>query len=144
MSKNNQKKRWFEACLRWLYLLGMGRYELVTNLDNINEEDEASDWRDSAKVETRARYRSIRVTGDKKTISEMSDADLDETACHEIIHAVLAPLVELLDLIIDELPSHKRNTFVAWRNRESEEVTTHLTVTVRSLHKAPKGKQYEL
>ncbi len=141
MSKKNQRKRWHLACVKWLYLLGLGRCELLTRLDNLNAEaDENSDWRKSAKMESQARYRSMRIIGDEKAINEMDDEDLDETACHEVVHATMAPLVEFLDRVLDELPAKKQDTFIAWRNREVEEVTTHLTTTVRGLHRAPKGK----
>ncbi len=141
MGKRNQRKRFHRACVKWLYLLGLGRYELFTLLDNLNEEtDKNSDWHASAKMESQARYRSIKIIGDEKVISKMNDEDLDETACHEVVHATMAPLVEFLDRVLDELPAKKQDTFIAWRNREVEEVTTHLTTTVRGLHRAPKGK----
>lgn len=140
MTKKKQSRRFFRACLKWLHLLGLSRHELITNLDDMNKEAVNSNWRDAARVETRARYRSIRVTGDKKTISELDDDTLDETACHEMVHAVLAPLDEFIDEIIDELPASKRDTYNSWRNRELEEVTTHLEVVVRGLYRAPKGK----
>ena len=142
MTKRNQRKRFHRACVKWLYLLGLGRYELLTRLEDLNIDliDENSDERRSAKMESQARYRSIKIIGDEKVIGSLDDEDLDETACHEVVHATMAPLVEFLDRVLDELPAKKQNTFIAWRNREVEEVTTHLTTTVRGLHKAPKGK----
>ena len=141
MSKKNQRKRWHRACVKWLYLLGLGKYELFTSLDDLNvDADENSDERRAAKMESQARYRSIKIIGDEKVIDNLDDEDLDETACHEVVHGVMAPLVEFLDLVLDELPAKKQDTFIAWRNREVEEVTTHLTTTVRGLHRAPKGK----
>ena len=141
MSKKNQRKRWHRACVKWLYLLGLGRYELFTLLDNLNEEaHKNSDWFASAKMESQARYRTIKIIGDEEVIGGMDDEALDETACHEVVHATMAPLVEFLDRVLDELPAKKQDTFIAWRNREVEEVTTHLTTTVRGLHRAPKGK----
>ena len=140
--KKNQRKRFHRACVKWLYLLGLGRYELLTRLEDLNKDliDENSDERRSAKMESQARYRSIRIIGDEKVIGNLNDEDLDETACHEVVHATMAPLVEFLDRVLDELPTKKQDTFIAWRNREVEEVTTHLTTTVRGLHRAPKGK----
>ena len=141
MAKKNQSKRFHRACVKWLYLLKLGQHELITYLDNLNvDADENSDWRASAKMESQIRYRTIKITGDEKIISGMNDYDLDETACHEVLHAVMAPLVEFLDRVLDELPAKKQDTFIAWRNREVEEVTTHLTTAVRGLHRAPKGK----
>ncbi len=141
MTKKNQQRRFFHSCLKWLLLLGLRSHELTTDLDELNPDvNENSSWRDAATVETRSRYRTIRVTGDKKTISDMNDDVLDEIACHEIVHAVLAPLNELFTEVINQLPVGKRDTYDSWRSRELEEVTTHLEVTVRHLYKAPKGK----
>jgi len=139
MGKKNQRKRFFNACLKWLYLLGLRRYELVTSLGDLKQ-DESSDWRDAATVETKARYRSIKVTGDEEVIGAMDDVSLDETACHEMVHAVLAPLEELTEEVIAQLPAGKRDPYYAWKQRELEEVTTHIETVVRDLHKSPKGK----
>ena len=142
MTKKKQSLRWHRSCVKWLYLLELGRYELLTRLEDLNKDliDKNSDERRAAKMESQARYRSIRIIGDEKVIGNLDDEDLDETACHEVVHAVMAPLVEFLDRVLDELPANRQNTFIAWRNREVEEVTTHLTTTVRGLHRAPKGK----
>ncbi len=141
MTKKNQNQRFHRACVKWLYLLGLGKYELLTRLDNLNEgANENSDERRTAKMESQARYRAIRIIGDEKVIGSLEDEDLDETACHEVVHATMAPLVEFLDRVLDELPAKKQDTFIAWRNREVEEVTTHLTTTVRGLHRSPRGK----
>ena len=142
MGKKNQRQRFHRACVKWLYLLGLGRYELFTRLENLNKDliDENSDERRSAKMKSQARYRSIKIIGDEEVIGNLDDEDLDETACHEVVHATMAPLVEFLDRVLEELPAKKQDTFIAWRNREVEEVTTHLTTTVRGLHRAPKGK----
>jgi len=142
MTKKKQSLRWHRSCVKWLYLLGLGKYELLTRLEDLNRDltDKNSDERRVAKMESQARYRAIRIIGDEKVIGNLDDEDLDETACHEVVHATMAPLVEFLDRVLDELPAKKQDTFIAWRNREVEEVTTHLTTTVRGLHRAPKGK----
>ncbi len=110
MTKKKQSLRWHRSCVKWLYLLGLGRYELLTRLEDLNKDliNENSDERRSAKMESQARYRSIRIIGDEKVIGNLDDEDLDETACHEVVHATMAPLVEFLDRVLMNFPLRNR------------------------------------
>ncbi len=139
MTKRNQRKRFFEACLKWLELLGLAKWELTTRLRDIDQ-DAGTDWRNSASVETRPENHSIIVTGDEKTISGLSDSKLDETAGHEIMHAVLAQMDELTKDMIDQLPARKRKAYDDWRSRELEEVATRIEAVVLKLHTSPKAR----
>lgn len=56
-----------------------------------------------------------------------SKDDVDETACHELIHAVLSPLDSCTYKIMDAIPNkQKREAFMDWYKKEQEQVTTRL------------------
>ena len=138
MTKKNQARRFFLACEKWLILLGLGNWELTTRLVDLDQ-DVGKDWRAAATVDTRPEYHSIIITGDEKVISNLDDVQLEETACHEVIHAVLAQMDELTKEIIEQLPKGKREVYASWHRRELEEVATRLEAAVLHLHKAPRS-----
>ena len=138
--KKNQQKRFYAACYKWLRLLWMGDFDLVVSLADLNNDADAdSNYRTNAEVEIQTRYKLITVVGDRAQITKMGDEELDDIACHEIVHAVVAPVGELLSTVIDELPAGKRSVYYDWKKRETETVTTHITNVMQNLHKAPRG-----
>ncbi len=134
-------KKFNAACVKWRRLLWLGDFNLDVSLADLNpESDKNSAYRTHADSEIQTPYRLITIRGDTDQISNMSDSCVDDVARHELIHAVVAPLNELLNQIIEELPANKRGPYYDWKRREIEAVTTHLTDVTYVLHRAPKGK----
>ena len=134
-------KKFNAACVKWRRILWLGDFELTTVFADLNKKrDEDSVYGTQAQNETEIKYGLITITGDESQIPMMDDESLDGTACHELLHTVLAPLGDLLHQIIEELPSSKQGPYYNWKSREIETVTTHLTRVVRDLYASPRGK----
>ena len=131
-------RRFFNARLKWLKLLHIGDWELRVSVGDV-EQSLGENFCVQAENTGQARYMQVVITGDFATIQGMSDDDLDDLACHEVMHSVIGPVAELLDEVITALPAEQRQTYNDWRNREVEGVTSHLTGVVQARHRAPRG-----
>lgn len=52
--------------------------------------------------------------------------DDEAVACHEMLHCVLSPLLEVGNQMLDRLPPHEKEGFDRWLISANERVTSHL------------------
>ncbi len=134
-------KKFNAACIKWRRLLWLGEFTLFVELEDLNKKrDDNSSYGTQAQNETEIKYDLITIKGDINQIPKMDDDSIDSTACHELIHTVLAPVNDLLNQVINELPNSTQDPYYDWKSREVEAVTTRLTHVIRELYVAPKGK----
>ena len=136
MTKKQALRRWNRACERWVSRLGFRdytrHYEIeLGELENSN--GSANSGAVAAICVTNTRYKWLRATAAFDFVCNADDDDLDETACHEIIHAALDPIDAVTCEVIDSLPRGARAGFEAYRAAALERTTTHLTNVIRSL-----------
>lgn len=138
MTKKQALKRWKQACERWVNRLGLKDYsrtykiecEGITGLDNA-----AVPGVVAACCETNTRYKWFKATATLEFMRETDDDELDETACHEIVHAVIDPIDAVTREVIDALPKGARQGFDAYRAAALERTTTHIEHVLRLMNK---------
>ena len=138
MTKKQALRRWRKACERWVSRLGLSdytrTYEILVEapLEHQNSNRPGS-W--VAKCETNTRYKWLKAAALLEYTAEVDDDGLDETACHEIVHAVLDPIDAVTCEVIDALPEGARQGFDAYRAATLERTTTHIEHVLRLLDK---------
>lgn len=140
LTKKQCAERLYTACFKWLKLLWVGDFDLIVKVDDLNDPSSTGAFKTDAKANITTPYKLITITGDEESIRTMNDREIDELACHEIMHIILDPLHELLLEVISKLPKAKHEPYTNWLTRELESTNTHLTNVARALYKAPKGK----
>ncbi len=143
-----QLRRLRGACLKWRRLLWLDSYEFDVRFTAKGafdkREDEENHGEDSSFViyavtEASSEYLTARIEADEGETRRSSDDRLDATACHEVVHVLMEPLMRVSWEMLYELPAHKREVYRKWRRNECEALTSKLTSILRELHKAPRG-----
>ena len=138
MTKKQALRRWRKACEKWVSRLGLSDYARTYEIlveqppDHQNSTTHGS-W--VAKCETNTRYKWLKAAALLEYAVEIDDAGLDETACHEIVHAVLDPIDTVTCEVIDALPKDAQQGFEAYRAAALERTTTHIEHVLRLLCK---------
>lgn len=136
-------RRWIQAIDKWVYLLWLGDHERTYQLTDEKlpaETDGASQFLTAARCENEPRYKKVYFSINKWHLDSTNDNDLDETACHEVIHQIIGPLNDVAYEVINSMPKSKQEGWHKYRIYQMEFVTSHLTNVIRQLYKSPKGK----
>lgn len=136
--------RWRDACVKWVRLLWVGNYEVTYQIldDPVSEKREIDDDGEFVTVATasvRPEYFRALLSIKRSRMRDCTDEELDENACHEVLHIAMAPFADAFYDLIEAMPKAKREGWRARRAYEHERVTSHLTTVVRFLHKSPRG-----
>jgi hypothetical protein len=129
------------ACKRWQKTLWIGdwdgTFEVIEGLakEITSTRDSATEWTSAYTVAIKVPYKSFLVKADREIVAEATDEELDEHACHEMIHVVLEPMKDVTESLLTQLPASRRAGYVDWLSRENEGVTEHLTKVLRAIVK---------
>ena len=141
MTKKRLPLRLARACKRWQKTLWIGdwdgTFEVIEGLAEkiTSDRDSATEWTSAYSVATQVPYKSFLVKADREILADATEEELDEHACHEMVHVVLEPMKDVAESLLKNLPASKRSGYVDWLARENEGVTEHLTKVLRSIVK---------
>lgn len=133
-------KKWINLCNKWINLLWLKDHEVRYKFLGEKSSSDTGNWAGVAEVEIQPRYRTALISAYKDVLNELSDGGMEDSACHEVVHILLAPLNEFVTEILDELPKSKRDGWDAYRDFVNERVTQHVTDVVCSLYRSPRGR----
>ncbi len=92
----------------------------------------------AAEMDATPRYKEMRMVVHKGWLEEAKPSEIEDVVCHEIVHAVLAPLKDVAAAMLKKLPKEARLGFCEWLDKENEAVTTHLEHIFRREARWPK------
>ena len=135
-------RRWKDACGKWIRLLWVGNYEVTFQILDGPEKHDGGDpeFVTVATAAVRPEYFRALLSIQRGRVRECTDDELDENACHEVLHIVAAPFADTLYEAVEAMPKARRQGWHARRIYEHERLTSHLTAVARFLYKAPRGR----
>lgn len=122
------QKKFRSLCGKWKERLWLGHWYVDFDyVDAVDQSDSPEGWESTASVKARSAYRNAQIQISASVAKDMSEANLNRTACHEMVHVALSPLTDVFQEVLRSLPLKQREAFDSWRWKESEAVTEHLT-----------------
>lgn len=140
-------RRWKDACSKWVRLLWVGNYEVTYQIldgpEHTMKGPHEAEFVTVATASVRPEYFRALLSVQRNRVRECTDDELDENACHEVMHIVMAPLDTVLYDAVESMPAGRREGWHTRRAYELERVTSHLTTVTRFLHRSPRGALLE-
>lgn len=127
MSKRSLS-RWKKAVVRWRQRLYLNQWCLdisVRPIGKTKPTGSTGEWHPFAQTEYALAYKDAGVVLNKR-FQSASDGEMDEKACHEMAHLVVAPLHVAALKLLDEVPKAKRDAYHDWLREAVEETTSDL------------------
>ena len=100
-----------------------------------SKENSAGNFERAAESVCYPEYLDHRITVNEGWLKCTDQEELDETICHEMLHIVTAPLWDLGNKIIGELPSQKKAIYEDWFTTENEKAISKLTEIITRLER---------
>ena len=97
--------------------------------------DDGNKWQTTASVASKPQYRHALVTVAEDGVKEMSDVNMNRTACHEMVHVALSAYDNMCVEMMSTLPVKAADAFERWRWNEHESVTETLTSILLDAYK---------
>ncbi len=127
---NREERRWRGAVSRARKRLWLEQHDVASNVvdEMTNDHPGKSDEFESiAKTTSISHYMMANLAAKRSAVESKSDAELDELACHEMLHVVLSPITDFVETFLDDFPAEKKKVLEKWWDRTNERVTEHLT-----------------
>ena len=141
MKKRKQKKaekidplarRWNAAVGKWKRVLWLTHWRIDTSIQdrqdatpNVSAATPAS-FGTIAQADTISCYRQSEIKLTRGSIASKNPKEMNESACHEVLHVVVAPYDAMVQEMLMALPQEKREGFEKWHDQAKEELVTHL------------------
>jgi len=123
------RKEWRDEVNTWFNRTQMNRGNGINFFfekeSDLSEEELSTNM--AAASSSNPMYKEYTIFARDTWLKKAKKRDLDEYACHEVVHCVTSPLFDLIKTIVDDLPETKAKVYREWAKRENEEITTHLT-----------------
>ena len=128
-------RRWKDACNKWIRLLWVGNYEVTFQVfdepvDNQRPPNGGAEFVTVATASVRPEYFRALLSIARSRVRDCTDEELDENACHEVMHIVVSPFADAFYELIEAIPKARGEGWTARRMYEHERVTSHLTTVV--------------
>lgn len=113
-----KKEDWEKICKKWQKFLLLDNWRLTFK------------YRDNSEAtETKVEANTFQITIiASNNIIKNSIERLNLIACHELLHARLAPLDDLMNSIFTTLPNKSSSIYADWFHAEIEKITEQLTI----------------
>ena len=144
MGVNSNFERFKKACMYWKKIFKLDDYTFIfTKFDNEVVEEKnynlnqskASNFIICSTVDTSPEYRYAIIEVHENSFDGASNKDIDNKACHEVIHILMAPYASISWKLLQEIPSQERKVYKKWRKSEEEEFTSRLAGIICTLKK---------
>lgn len=89
-------------------------------------------------MEATPRYKTLLIEINSEWLKDAKASKVEDTVCHEMVHAVLTPLQDVAKAMLRRLPRAERKGFGEWLDKENESVATHLEQVLRREAKWPR------
>jgi len=132
-TRREAKRDWIAACKGWRDRLWIGDYRLnfETLDDSTPTRGESSDWVTTAKVQVQPQYRTAMIETDYDQLRYLDDDEMDEKACHEMVHVMMGEILRMGNRLMDKLkPSEREGFDEAW-HVANETVTSRIAGVLR-------------
>ncbi len=126
------------ATTRWRARLWLNQYDLKIRFSDQKRRKGATEGV-AAAMEATPRYKEMVIIVRKEWLEEAKPSEIEDVVCHEILHAVLAPLHDVAKAMLKRLQPGERAGFTEFLNKENEAVTTHLEHILRREARWPKS-----
>ncbi|KKN08407.1 hypothetical protein LCGC14_1057050 [marine sediment metagenome] len=135
--------------MRWKKIFKLDDYTFIfTKFDDevINKKNSSLDQSKSSNfiicstVDTSTEYRYAIIEVHENSFDDASNKNIDNKACHEVMHVLMAPYANISWKLLQELPSQERKVYKKWRKSEEEEFTSRLADIICSLKKTQRSK----
>jgi hypothetical protein len=130
------EKRIDAALDRWRDRLLLRRWDMTIRLTDQKPKKNGDVI--AGEMDAKPRYKTMLVMVSRPWLESAKAADIEDTACHEVVHAVLAPLQDVAKAMLKRLSREERRGFEEWLDKENESVTTHFEHILRREARWPK------
>lgn len=131
MTAREARRRWKKAIRKWQHALLLDGFAVNLVYEKPSPADSnatlpSENWSVIGRTEVKPMYLDSRITVDPDFIKEATDAEIDEKACHELVHVLLGRVDNFVNEMFGALPPSKHQGFVAWWHEVHEFTTTHI------------------
>ena len=126
------------ASARWRARLWLNQHDVKIRFADLKIKKGAASTI-AAEMDASPRYKEMVITVRKEWLEQAQPSDIDDVVCHEMLHAVLAPLHDVAKAMLKRLQPGERAGFTEFLNKENEAVTTHLEHILRREARWPKS-----
>lgn len=125
---------------RWQRRLWLGDWDVdYVRVEDLGESGQDG-FEEAAQVQTHPRYQKASVKVSESALVKMTDKELNQCSCHEMLHVLTSPITEVAQDLIDLLPEGKRQGWQNHLNYVRESVTEKATQAFLWAEKADKKR----